>query len=64
MKSTTGEEDADQTIAKIMDILENEVMDLRTLQHRYPSQKGLRKGEHADTPITVAHQKTAGADIQ
>ena len=64
MKSTTGEEVAGQTFAKIMDILDDKVMDQWTSQHLHASQKGLRKGEPADTPITVAYQESAGADIQ
>merc|ERR1740129_2635757 len=50
IKSINGEEVAGQTFAKIMDILDDEVMDQRMSQHFYASQKEPREGEPVDTP--------------
>ena len=64
VKSINGEEVAGQSFAKIMDILDDEVMDQRMSQHFYASEKEPREGQPADTPITVVYQEGAGADIQ
>merc|ERR1712183_985920 len=64
VKSINGEEGAGQSFAKIMDILDDEVMDQRMSQHFYASQKEPREGEPVDTPVTVVYQEGAGADIQ
>ena len=47
-----------------MDILDDEAMGRRMSQHFHASQKELREGEPADTPITVVYQESAGVDIQ
>jgi len=64
VKSINGAEVAGQSFAKIMDVLDDEVMDQRMSQHFYASQKEPREGEPTDTPITVVYQDGAGADIQ
>merc|ERR1712129_60167 len=64
VKSINGADVAGQSFAKIMDILDDEVMDQRMSQHFYASQKEPREGEPADTPITVVYQEGAGADVQ
>jgi len=64
VKSINGEEVAGQSFAKIMDILDDEVMDQRMSQHFYASQKEPREGEPAELPITVVYQEGAGADVQ
>merc|ERR1711915_259468 len=61
VKSINGEEVAGQTFAKIMDVLDDEVMDQRMSQHFYASEKEPREGEPAETPITVVYQEGAGA---
>merc|ERR1711933_412680 len=64
VKTINGADVAGQSFAKIMDILDDEVMDQRMSQHFYASQKEPREGEPADTPITVGYQEGAGADVQ
>merc|ERR1719356_1380131 len=64
VKSINGQEMMGQPFAKIMDILDDEVMDQRMSQHFYASQKEPRQGQPADTPITVTYAAGAGADIQ
>merc|ERR1719230_847111 len=64
VKSINGADVAGQSVAKIMDILDDEVMDQRMSQHFYASEKEPREGEPADTPITVVYQEGAGSDIQ
>ena len=64
VKSINGEDVAGQPFAKIMDILDDEVMDQRMSQHFYASEKEPRQGTPADAPITVTYQEGAGADIQ
>jgi len=64
VKSINGENVAGESFAKIMDILDDEVMDQRMSQHFYASQKEPREGEPAETPLTVVYQAGAGADIQ
>merc|ERR1712008_668557 len=44
VKSINGEEVAGQTFAKIMDVMDDEVMDQRMSQHFYASQKEPREG--------------------
>merc|ERR1719412_1203708 len=64
VKSVNGEEVTGQSFAKIMDMLDDEVMDQRMSQHFYASQKEPRQGEPVSTPITVVYQAGAGKDIQ
>jgi len=59
-----GESTKGYTFAKIMDMLDDEVMDQRMSQHFYASQKEPRQAEPVDTPITVTYAAGAGADIQ
>jgi len=59
-----GEAVAGQPFAKIMDILDDEVMDQRMSQHFYASEKEPKLGQPADTPMTVTYKAGAGADIQ
>jgi len=62
VKSINGEEVTGQSFAKIMDMLDDEVMDQRMSQHFYASQKEPRQGEPVSTPITVVYQERA--DVQ
>jgi len=62
--SINGESVKGYSFAKIMDMLDDEVMDQRMSQHFYASQKEPRQAEPVDTPITVVYQGGAGADIQ
>merc|ERR1711972_14570 len=64
VKSINGADVAGQSFAKIMDILDDEVMDQRMSQHFYASQKEPREGEPAETPITVVYAQGAGKDVQ
>jgi len=64
VKSINGVEVAGESFAKIMDVLDDEVMDQRMSQHFYASEKEPREGEPAETPITVVYQEGAGSDIQ
>merc|ERR1719230_2482433 len=45
VKSVNGQDVAGQSFAKIMDVLDDEVMDQRMSQHFYASQKEPREGE-------------------
>ena len=62
VKSINGEDVTGLSFAKIMDVLDDEVMDQRMSQHFYASQKQPREGEPAETPLTVVYQAGAGAD--
>jgi hypothetical protein len=64
VKSVNGQDVAGQPFAKIMDLLDDEVMDQRMSQHFYASQKEPRQGEPVDVPVTVGYQEGAGGDIQ
>jgi len=64
VKSINGEDVAGQSFAKIMDILDDEVMDQRMSQHFYASEKEPRQGEPADVPIKVGYQDGAGKDVK
>merc|ERR1711985_162554 len=64
VESVNGEKVAGEEFAKIMDLLDDEVMDQRMSQHFYASQKEPRKAEPVDTPITVVYKAGAGKDIQ
>merc|ERR1719478_930944 len=64
VKSINGQDVAGQEFAKIMDLLDDEVMDQRMSQHFYASQKEPRKAEPVDTPITVVYKAGAGKDVQ
>jgi len=64
VKAINGADVTGQEFAKIMDVLDDEVMDQRMSQHFYASEKEPKLGEPADTPITVTYQAGAGADIQ
>merc|ERR1712139_351324 len=64
VKSINGQDVAGQPFAKIMDMLDDEVMDQRMSQHFYSSQKEPRSGEPVEPPITVVYQEGAGKDIQ
>merc|ERR1711997_338721 len=64
VKSINGENVAGESFAKIMDILDDEVMDQRMSQHFYASQKEPREGDPADTPIVVGYQEGAGKDVK
>merc|ERR1712124_241313 len=64
IKSINGANVAGAPFAKIMDILDDEVMDQRMSQHFYASQKEPRQGEPVEPPITVVYQEGAGKDIQ
>merc|ERR1712037_709832 len=50
VKSINGEDVAEESFVKIMDLLDDEVMDQRMSQHFYASQKEPREGEPADLP--------------
>merc|ERR1719221_538999 len=64
VKSINGEDVSGQSFAKIMDLLDDEVMDQRMSQHFYASEKEPKEGQPADLPITVVYQEGAGKDIQ
>merc|ERR1719458_1533020 len=64
VKSVNGEDVTGQSFAKIMDILDDEVMDQRMSQHFYASEKEPKEGQPADLPITVVYQEGAGKDVQ
>merc|ERR1719244_1454671 len=64
VKSINDVEVAGESFAKIMDILDDEVMDQRMSQHFYASEKEPREGEPAEVPIKVVYQEGAGADVQ
>merc|ERR1712186_2795 len=53
-----------EAFAKIMDMLDDEVMDQRMSQHFYASQKEPRQGEPAEPPIAVVYKEGAGKDVQ
>merc|ERR1711976_356898 len=55
VKSVNGEDVTGAPFAKIMDMLDDEVMDQRMSQHFYASQKEPRAAEPVDTPITVVY---------
>merc|ERR1711879_600986 len=64
VKSINGTSVSGEPFAKIMDLLDDEVMDQRMSQHFYASQKEPRAAEPVDPPITVVYQEGAGKDIQ
>merc|ERR550514_468823 len=64
VKSINGEQVSGWPFAKIMDVLDDEVMDQRMSQHFYASAKEPKQGEPADTPMTITYKAGAGADIQ
>merc|ERR1719337_821608 len=64
VKSINGANVAGESFAKIMDMLDDEVMDQRMSQHFYASQKEPRQGDPVDAPITVGYQEGAGQDVQ
>merc|ERR1719217_818116 len=64
VKSINGQDVTGQPFAKIMDILDDEVMDQLMSQHFYASQKEPKQAEPVDTPITIVYKAGAGKDIQ
>merc|ERR1712190_97062 len=64
VKSINGEDVAGASFAKIMDMLDDEVMDPRMSQSFYASEKEPREGEVAEAPLTIVYQEGAGKDIQ
>jgi len=64
LKSINGHDVSGMEFAKIMDLLDDEVMDQRMSQHFYASQKAGRLAEPVDLPISVVYQEGAGQDIK
>merc|ERR1719436_90173 len=64
VKSVNGQNVAGQSFAKIMDMLDDEVMDQRMSQHFYASQKQPRQGEPVDTPVSIVYAEGAGNNIK
>jgi len=64
IKSVNGENVAGASFAKIMDMLDDEVMDPRMSQSFYASEKEPKQGETAELPITIGFQEGAGANIK
>jgi len=64
IKAVNGENVAGESFAKIMDMLDDEVMDPRMSQSFYASEKEPKEGAPAELPITMTFQEGAGADIQ
>merc|ERR1712032_873244 len=64
IKSINGENVAGASFAKIMDMLDDEVMDPRMSQSFYASEKEPKQGQSAELPITIGFQEGAGADIK